>query len=201
MSRHQAFFIAAVLQLGAVALVGACSDTPSKPEPAVPGTTGTSAGGGGGGGGEAGVIDGGLEGGEGGVCTDVVNTGTLVDRTGVNGDPPVSIGGTIVDGTFDLTAFSVFVGVAGTAGPTGITARSTIRITGSKIEQIIEIGGTGKTTTVSTTSGTFTATGATFAETDLCPAGAARQLQFTAMDPLLTLTDLTTKEAFTFTKR
>ena len=45
-------------------------------------------------------------------------------------------------------------------------------------------------------------TGATFAETDLCPTGGGgRQLQFTAADPLLTLTDATSKEAFTFTKR
>ncbi len=204
MSRRHAFVIATVLQLGALALIGACSDPPAKPGPALPGTgTGVGGGGGGGGGGgEGGVVDGGLDAGEGGVCNDVANTGQLVDRTGINGDPPVAIGGTILNGTYDLTAYSVYVGTAGTAGPTGITAKATLRIAAGKIDEIIEIGGTGKTTTVATRSSVYSVTGATFAETDLCPTGGGgRQLQFTAADPLLTLTDATNKEAFTFTKR
>ena len=205
MSRRHAFVIATVIQLGALALMGACSDPPAKPGPAVAGTgTGTGGGGGGGGGGAEGgvVLDGGRDAREGGVCNDVVNTGQLVDRTGINGDPPVATGGTITDGTYDLTIYSVYVGTAGTAGPTGITAKATLRIAAGKIDEIIEIGGTGKTTTVATRSSVYSVTGATFAETDLCPTGGGgRQLQFTAGDPLLTLTDPTSKEAFTFTKR
>jgi hypothetical protein len=200
MSRRHAFVIAAVLfQVG---LVGACADPEKKPAPAEPGTS-TGGGGGGGGGSEGGTAtEGGFDAGEAGVCTDLVNTGTLVDRTGVNGDPPVSTGGTVVDGTYDLFAYSVYVGTAGAAGPTGITAKSTIRITAGKIDQILELGGTGKTSTVTTMSSVYSATGATFAETDLCPTGGGgRQLQFTANDPQLTLTDLTSKEAFTFSKR
>ena len=133
---------------------------------------------------------------------DIVSTGQLVDRTGINGDPPVALGGTILNGTYDLTQYSVYVGTAGAAGPTGITAKATLRIAAGKADEIIEIGGTGKTTTVATRSSVYSVTGATFAETDLCPTGGGgRQLQFTAADPLLTLTDPTSKEAFTFTKR
>lgn len=205
MSRRQAFLLAAVLlNGGAVALVGACADPEHKPAPAVPGmTTGSSGGGGGGGGGEGGVgVDGGFDAGEGGVCNDVVQTGQLIDRTAISGDPPVATGGTIVDGTYDLTEYSVYVGTAGSPGPTGITAKETARIAGGKIDEIREIGGTGKTTTVTTTSSVYSVTGATFAETDVCPTGGGgRQLQFTANDPQLILTDLTTKEAFTFAKR
>jgi hypothetical protein len=45
-------------------------------------------------------------------------------------------------------------------------------------------------------------TGANLAATELCPTtGGGKQLSFTANDPLLVLTDLSSKEAFTFTKR
>jgi hypothetical protein len=205
MSRRHAFVIAAVLvQVCLVGLVGACADPEVKPAPAQPGSMSSGgAGGGGGGGAEGGTVtEGGFDAGEAGACNDLVNTGTLVDRTGVNGDPPVSTGGTVVDGTYDLNAYAVYVGTAGAAGPTGITAKSTIRIAAGKIDQILELGGTGKTSTVTTMSSVYTATGATFAETDLCPTGGGgRQLQFTASDPQLTLTDLSSKEAFTFAKR
>jgi len=192
-----------VFQVGSVALFGACADPEKKPAPAVPGMSTGGGGGGGGGGGEGGVVDeGGFDAGEAGVCNDLVNSGTLVDRTAVPGDPPTATGGTVVDGTYDLTDYSVYVGTGGAPGPTGITAKATLRIAGGKIDEIIELGGTGKTSTVTTSSSVYSVTGATFAETDLCPAGGGgRQLQFTANDPQLILTDATSKEAFTFAKR
>ncbi len=206
MSRRQAFVIAAVMfQASVVGLVGACSDPAPKPAPAEPGMTVGSSGGGGGGGGGTGeggtTTDGGFDGGEAGVCHDVANTGALVDRIAISADPPVASGGTIADGRYDLSAYSVYVGAQGVGGPTGITAKASLRIAGGKIDEIIELGGTGKTSTVSTRSSVYTVASATFAETDICPVGGAgRQLQFTANDPVLTLTDLTSKEAFTFTK-
>jgi hypothetical protein len=156
---------------------------------------------GGGGGGDGGTTT--TEAGaDGGVCSELANTGQLIDRTGVQGDPPTATGGTVVDGNYDLTAYAVFVGTSGVAGPTGITAKASIRIGAGKVDEIIELGGTGKTTTTTITRSAFSASGATFAETQLCPAtGAGAQLQFTAQDTILTLTDLSTKEAFTFTKR
>jgi hypothetical protein len=189
--------------LGALVLLvaAACSDPATKPGPAV--VTGTPpVTGGGGGGGSDGGTDGGDAGDDAGVCTDLANTGTLVDRTGVQGDPPTSTGGTVVDGTYDLSAYTVYVGTSGVAGPTGITAKASIRIGAGKIDEVLELGGTGKTTTTTATRSGYAASGATFAETQLCPAtGAGAQLQFTASDTLLVLTDLSTKEAFTFTKR
>jgi len=185
----------------AFGVVAACSDPAAKPETAVvtgapPVTSG------GGGGGSDGGTDAGDAGDDGGTCTDLAITGSLIDRTGVPGDPPTSTGGTIVDGSYDLTAYAVYVGVSGVAGPTGITARASIRVGNGKIDEVLELGGTGKTTTTTATRSGYAASGATFAETQLCPAtGAGAQLQFTANDPLLILTNLSTKEAFTFTKR
>ncbi len=184
----------------AFGVVAACSDPAQKPSsavvsgmpPVVSGSGGT---------GDGGTTpDGGAA--DGGVCTDLPNSGQLVDRTGVQGDPPTATGGTVVDGDYDLTAYAVFVGAAGVAGPTGITAKASIRIGGGKIDEVLELGGSGKTTTTTATRSAFSASGATFAETQLCPStGAGAQFQFTATDPLLVLTDVTSKEAFTFTKR
>jgi hypothetical protein len=185
----------------AFAVAAGCSDPAPKPAPAV--VTGmppvTSGGGVEGGAGDGGAGDGGVDAGS---CTDLPLTGTLVDRTGVLGDPPTSTGGTIVDGDYDLTVYSVFVGAGGVSGPTGITAKASIRLASGKIDEVLELGGTGKTVTTTATRSTFSASGATFAETQLCPMnGAGSQLQYTANDTILTLTDLSTKEAFTFTKR
>lgn len=193
-------FVVVLLQAGVVV---ACSAPPAKPGPAVVGNASVpNIGGGTSEGGIDGGTDADTDSGDGGVCNDVVLSGVLIDRTGVMGDPPVSTGGTLVDGTYDLTQYTVYVGVAGVAGPTGITAKATIRIAGGKLDQHTQIGGTGKTTTETTSTSTVVATAATLAETDLCPAtGGARQLQFTAADPILTITDPTAKEAFTFTKR
>jgi len=197
MFRRSAFALGIVLlQVGAFV---ACSDPPARPGVTVGGPPG---GGSGGGGGEGGADSGRESGGDGGVCNDVVITGLLVDRIGVVGDPPVASGGTIASGNYDLTGYSVYVGSGGVGGPTGITAKATIRIAAGKLDEAIELGGTGKTTTTKTSSSAYTATGATLAETELCPTtGGGKQLQFTAADPILTLTDLTNKEAFTYTKR
>jgi hypothetical protein len=199
MSWRPAYALLAVL----VGIAGACSDPPTKPAPAVQGNT-TVGGGGGGGGGEGGA-DSGLDASsdaEARVCTDVPLTGQTVDRVGVVGEPPVATGGTVVDGVYDLTDYTVYVGAGGVGGPTGITAKATIRISGDKLDEVIELGGTGKTATTKRSSSAYSASGATIAETLLCPTtGGGKQVQFTANEPLLILLDPTLKEAFTFTKR
>jgi hypothetical protein len=157
------------------------------------------------GGGEGGAVEGGVDAsgdsGDAGACNTLILTGTLVDRIGIVGDPPVSSGGTVVDGDYDLILYSVYVGAGGVGGPTGLTARSTLRIAAGKIDQITETGGSSPLKVVRSRSA-YNATAATFATTELCPnTGGGAQHQFTAVDPQLVLTDLVTKEAFTFTKR
>jgi hypothetical protein len=200
-SRLRLAFLGVFLILGGAA---ACSSKESRPAPAVDGTARVPN--------NAGDTEGGVDASRdssvdtgaadsGAACNDVVLTGVLVDRTGINGDPPVGLGGTVVDGTYDLTSYSVYVGVGGVAGPTGITARGTIRISGGKLDEITELSGSGPTTLARKSSG-YNASAATFATTEVCPSvGGGTQRQFTATDPLLTLTDMVTKEAFTFTKR
>jgi hypothetical protein len=201
-SRLRLAFLGVFVILGGAA---ACSSKESRPAAAgdgtaaVPNNAGTTEGGVDASSGDssvdAAVAD------SGAACNDVALTGVLVDRIGINGDPPVGVGGTVVDGTYDLTGYSVYVGAGGVAGPTGISARGTIRISGGRIDEITEFSGSGPTTQARKSSG-YSAASATFATTEICPnVGGSRQRQFTAADPLLTLTDMATKEAFTFTKR
>ena len=195
-------FVGVFVSAGALA---ACRHELSKPGYGVDGTPNgppPSAGG------DGGVLEGGVDAGDSGAaadagaCNAIVLTGTLVDRTGVVGDPPVSNGGIVVDGDYDLTIYSVYVSAGpGVAGPTGITARSTIRIAAGKIDQVLETGGSSPLTTRRSKS-SYSAVAATFATTELCPnLGGGAQRQFTSSAPTLVFTDLTTKEAFTFLKR
>ena len=182
-------------------LLQACSDPPAKPGPSSGGRVSPPPGGGGGvDGGEGGTLDGSVDA-DAAVCNDVPLTGMLIDRVGISGDPPVATGGTIPDAIYDLTDYSVYVGVGGVAGPTGITAKASLRVAGGKLDEVIELGGSGKTASTKRTSNAFTATGATIAMSSTCPLNAGgKQLQFTANGLTLVLTDLTSKEAFTFTK-
>lgn len=196
MSRRAAVVVA--MALAPFAAVLACSDPPSKPEPAVGGKPIM---GGGGGGGPDGGSDVANDS-DGGVCNDIMSTAVVIDKTGLQGDPPMPTGGIIADGFYDLTDYSVYVGLSGIAGPTGITARASIRIANGRIDEVLELGGVGKTSSITRTSGTFGATGSTFVETITCgPVLGGKQVQYTSTNASLLLVDLTTKEAFTFTLR
>jgi len=202
MSRRSAhFFAIACLALAPMAFVGACSDPPSRPAPSgggeikLPPVSGGS---------EAGASDSSsnVDGGDAGVCNALQTTGSVVDRIGVVGDPPVSSGGTVIDGTYELSIYSVYVGAGGVGGPTGITAKSNLLVAGGRIDDVLELGGSGKTTSTTRTNSSYAITGASLASTELCPTvGGGKTRQFTATDSSVTLTDLTTKEAFTFVKR
>ena len=206
MIRRVAFVVAvALVPFSLAALAAGCSDPPPKPGPSVGGSMPVPIGGGGAGGEggirEGGVTDGGVDA-EGGLCNTIALGSLIVDRNAVATDPPAATGGTIVEGQYELTADTVYVGASGTGGQTGITMKATLLLASGKITEVKELGGVGKTATTTRTSGGYAATGVTFAETEFCPTtGGGRQLQFTANPPTLILTDLVSKEAFTFTKR
>jgi hypothetical protein len=198
--RHALVLATFLLPVGAA---GACSDPPAKPPAGGGSIVGGNAGGGGTGGGtEGGVTDAATtDAGDGGVCNDLVPSGQVIDRIGVAGEPPAGKGGTIVDGEYNLSDYTVFTGAGGLGGPTGITAKAAIRIVAGIFDEHYDFGGSGNPS-VRSVSGTYAATAATFATTEQCPkSGVGGTLQYTANDPLLILTNPATKEAFTFTKR
>lgn len=80
-------------------------------------------------------------------CNALANVGPVVTVACSTGTPPAMTGGTILDGTYQFTAGTVFAatcnGPAGTGGPT------TLQITGAT-EQSMDIQGGAKTYTLAT---------------------------------------------------
>ncbi len=148
--------------------------------------------------------DSGLDGGDGGVCNGLVPVGSGIDKIALAADPPAATGGIVVDGTYELRDYSIYVGIAGIVAPLGISARITIRIDGAAktIDEVSEITSGGSPATTALTTSTFSTTGSAFATTALCPASGSRSWQFTsnALNQIV-LTDPATREAFTFLKR
>jgi len=194
MSWLRSVVVFGVVGLSAVAV--GCAD----PEPKPPAGTGSSVPVGGGGS----SLEGGSDAStaiDSGVCNNIVNEGLTIDRIGVVGEPPVTQGGVVAEGTYRLTDYTLYVGAGGIGGPTGLTAKATIRLAGGKFDEIIELGGSGNPS-VQSTSNAYSAAGATLALNELCPTTTAgKQFQYTSNDPVLLVVNLSTKEAFTFTKR
>lgn len=191
-----------ILAVAAIGLPG-CSDDPQRPPPASTGSFSGGGGGAGGGGGgsDGGTTDGGDAGDSGLVCNTLANATVVVDRNGIVGDPPVSTGGAIAEGRYELTEYRIYVGAGGLGGPTGVTASSAILVASGKMEQVLTVGG--NTPTVERRVITsYNATASTLLRTNVCPPdGAAAQYQYTASDGSITITDTVSKEAFVFTKR
>lgn len=186
-------------------LTTACKEDPKRPPiesegPADPGIGGV----GGGNGGDASVAaDGGIpDSGEadGGACTDLETTGAVIDQLGIVGDPPPGSGGTITDGTYDITNAQVFVGMGGLGGATGVSYQGSIRITGPILERFVRTTSSAGTIE-SRTTGTLQPSGVNASLALSCPSSAQEQVTYTASDTTLTTTNLVTKESFTFTKK
>ena len=141
---------------------------------------------------------------DGGACNELVPLGSGVDKIALAADPPASTGGTVIDGTYDLKEYSVYVGISGVVTPLGISARMTLRIDGTAktIDKVSEITSGGDPPTTALTSSTFSTMGSAFATTDRCPVAAGKSWQFTSNSlNQIVLTDPATREALTFLKR
>jgi hypothetical protein len=192
----------------AASVVFACQEDEKRP-PAVGDTGQFSSGGAGGGGGssgssgEGGVVDGGEDSGDSGAaCNALTNDGNVVDQNRVVGDPPTGTGGSITDGTYELTQAQVYVGAAGTPGPSGVTYRGVLRLTNGKLERVTAMqANQGATPIESRTFAELVAGGTTFTVTQSCPAPFQDQYTYSVLNNTLNITSLITKESFTFTLR
>lgn len=202
--RRMAFVLALVL--GGSSFL-ACQDDPERPPaagdlPQAPPLGGGAGGGGGGGGGGTG--DGGVPldgGGDGGTCTALASDGVVVDQNGVVGDAPTGSGGAIQDGTYELTAATVYVGAAGTPGPTGQQIQGALRIAGAAFERVQRQGTAGATPEEVRSSGTLSANGTTLTLRTSCPLAAQDQATYSVVANTLVVTSLVTRESYTFTLR
>lgn len=148
--------------------------------------------------------DAGADGGEAGACNDLEPVGNAIDKIAVASDAPPALGGTLVDGIYDLKDYSYYVGISGTVQPLGITARRTIRVDGTAktIDDVYEITVTGNPAVTTLASSAYSLAGSAFATSGICPAGGGKTWQYTANAlNQIVLTDTGTREGFTFLKR
>ncbi len=199
--RGRLFFVIASVVLGAFA---ACTSenlpkAGSSPGTAQPGSatgTGSTAGGDSGGGGG---------GGDGGSCNNLMLTGKVVDAEKLQGDPPAAVGGTVVDGDYDITQINVYVGVTGVAGPAGFSEQGSMNITSGVIQRstVAKDSTTNQTTTTDDTGNLSTPDGggATLIDTLTCPGAGLAQYDYTATPTTLRLLNPITKTERVYTKR
>lgn len=195
--------VALALLLGLVALgAQACNDTDDRPRPAEDGTSSSYGPGAAGGGSsnEGGAGDAGFDASiDAGACNDVSNDGVLVDELAVSGDPPLSEGGTILDGTYHLTAVNTYVGLSGVPGPTGVTYKATLVVQQGAIQSVIET--TASASTIENRAMyTYSDSTTTLVLQSICPTtGQVLQEGYTARTSELLRTNLATKQVFSYT--
>ena len=96
------------------------------------------------------------------LCNMVTNGAPVIAQQYAPGDPPAPSGGTIVDGTYFVTAATIFTADAGATGPTGALIRETDVISGTTFQ--IASGSLSQT-------GSFTTNGTAIAIAITCPPG------------------------------
>lgn len=192
-----------VLGLGAL---WACNEhDPHPPNLTDPGDSLPSTGGGGGSS-SGGTADGGRTVDAGGTvdageCTDLVDPTTIVDENALSDNAPPGLGGTIVNGVYDLTTAQKYVGASGQAGPNGVTYREIIRITGTSFERNRTTQQTSGPSSTLNATYTLQTSATTLTLTPKCPAsGAAEAFAYTVQDGRLTLVS-TAGESFTYVAR
>lgn len=199
--------LAVVLFLVATVVAPGCKDDDSRPPVANDiGNSPTGGGGGGGGGagdGGNGADSGGLDSGsDAGACNALPNDGNVVDQNRVVGEPPTGTGGTIADGTYELTGAEVYVGASGVPGPSGVTYQGVLRLANGKLERVTTMTPSQGATPIETrTFGDLVAGGTSFTVTQSCPAPFQDQFTYSVLNTTLNITSLITKESFTFTLR
>lgn len=184
----------------------ACKGDPDRPP--VSGDTGespTNGAGGGGGNRDGSASEGGsADSGDGAAaaCNTLVNDGNVVDQNRIVTDAPTGTGGTIADGTYELTAADIYVSAGGTPGPSGVTYRGVLRLTSGKLERVMEMTPNQGATPIEARSfGELTAGGSTFTVLQSCPAQFQDQYTYSVQGNTLNITSKITSESFTYTLR
>jgi hypothetical protein len=114
------------------------------------------------------------------VCNTLANTASVVDVAQVAQDPPSAQGGTIANGTYLLTAATIYTGPDGPTGNSG-TAQVTVLIDGAMVQMVSS--GQPPTRTV-----TLATTGTSFTSTDTCPDTSSATGSYTATPTTLAIT-------------
>jgi len=129
-----------------------------------------------------------------GACNTLANDGPLVMAMASTAVAPTPAGGTVTDGTYQLTAATLYSAAA--LPPS--TAHGIFQITGNTMQQVGDVNGT-----ESRYTSTYTTSGSTVSTTDTCPAPKSATHGFTATSTTLRIYDDTPlgKLEQTYTKR
>jgi hypothetical protein len=139
---------------------------------------------------------------DGGACTDLEITGSVIDENGVNGEF-TAVGGVILDGTYDIVEARLYLGASGLGGPTSTTYQGSVRINGTSYESAVIAAAPGAPSVETRSKGTLNPDGADAgAALELtCPVGSNEDLTYTATGDSLTLYNPSTKVALVLRQR
>lgn len=180
--------LVAALSLALVASAAACS---SDDRPAASGASSSSSSSGASGGGRDGSTDAATDGGDGGeggvACGTLVPAKAKVMATYVAGTTPDDTGGTIADGTYDLTGLEVYLGTpeqgSADAGPVDgeeNSAQATFTFTGGALVQAKESTTGGVLTPLAVVTAAARVEGGAFVTDQKCPGTISQSTPFTA---------------------
>ncbi len=105
-------------------------------------------------------------------CNTLSNVASTVSFEQVAQDPPQPQGGTIADGTYTLTAATIYTGPGGPTGASG-SSKVTVQISGTTIQVVTDGSPPTKTVTLATSGSTLTAS-------DTCPDTSVTHGSYTA---------------------
>ncbi len=108
-------------------------------------------------------------------CNRLINDGPLVTATAVSTMPPAAAGGTIVDGTYELTATTLYLNADRQASPPPGTFSGVVEMAGNAMQQVFKINGSEWHYTAS-----FTVTGVSISLLYTCPNAATESHSLTA---------------------
>ena len=97
-------------------------------------------------------------------CNALVDDGPVVTPTAVAATAPTPAGGNLVDGTYDLTALTLYTGLGVSASPPSGTFSAVYQIAGNVAQQVGRLNGSEARYT-----STFTISGTRFLSADTCP--------------------------------
>jgi hypothetical protein len=109
------------------------------------------------------------------VCNNLVADGPTVPYTVVAAAAPTPAGGTITDGTYELTSLTVYTGVNGSTTPIASTACMVMTVAGSTVQTVDVVNGQEHRYT-----STLSVSGTMFTMNDTCPARDTSSIQLTA---------------------
>jgi hypothetical protein len=196
---------ASVLAVLALVLTAACSDPAARPPVTGDGSFQPGVSAGGAAAGAAALVPVAAASDAGPACNDFDLAGDQsVDQLGALDNVPPGQGGTLESASYVLTN-AVIYGSGGSGGPTGLSVRGELELAVSggtgTFRRLIDIGASGQNRVETRDSGTLTVSSNSAVLTVQCPVLSQEQVTFTATGTTLVMTNLTSRQSYTFTKR